>query len=161
MATRPTPGGDANTWGTKLNTHLAVSLAADGKINDGAAQSTSAAPTADAELANKKYVDDAIAAAGVPKIKVGEYAGDSTNPHAITGVGFQPDVVHIWQESKHAWTSFVDLDDGDAHRSELGTANNLYQDVMDFGADGFTLKSTDIIVNQTGKGYHYIAIKES
>ena len=58
MATRPTVGGSANTWGTELNAHLAISLAADGKINDGAAQSTSAAPTADAEVANKKYVDD-------------------------------------------------------------------------------------------------------
>ena len=60
MATRPTPGGSDGTWGTELNAHLAVSLAADGKIKDGAAQTTSAAPSADAELANKKYVDDEI-----------------------------------------------------------------------------------------------------
>ena len=58
MATRPTPGGSDGTWGTKLNAHLAVSLATDGKVLDGAVFSTSAAPTVDAGVSNKKYVDD-------------------------------------------------------------------------------------------------------
>ncbi len=58
MATRPTPGASAGTYGTELNAHLAISLASDGKILDGAVFSTSAAPTVDAGVANKKYVDD-------------------------------------------------------------------------------------------------------
>lgn len=62
MATKPTPGGSDGTYGTELNEFLDVSLASDGKIADGAEQSTSAAPAADAELANKKYIDDRIAA---------------------------------------------------------------------------------------------------
>ncbi len=65
MATKPTPGGSDGTWGTELNAHLAVSLAADGKVLDGAVFSTSAAPTVDAGVANKKYVDDQITANAV------------------------------------------------------------------------------------------------
>ena len=58
MATKPTPGGSDGTYGTELNAFLDVSLDADGKIKDGAVFSTSAAPTVDAAVANKKYVDD-------------------------------------------------------------------------------------------------------
>lgn len=58
MAAKPTPGGSDGTYGTELNEFLDVSLASDGKVKDGAVFSTSAAPTVDAGVANKKYVDD-------------------------------------------------------------------------------------------------------
>ena len=58
MATKPTPGGSDGTYGTEMNAFLDVSLAADGKVLDGAVFSTSAAPTVDAGIANKKYADD-------------------------------------------------------------------------------------------------------
>ncbi len=60
MATKPTPGGSDGTWGTEYNAHLEVSLAADGKIKDGAVFSTSAAPTVDAGVSNMKYQDDHV-----------------------------------------------------------------------------------------------------
>ena len=63
MATQPTPGGDAGSWGTELNEYLSVSLAADGKVKTEALQTDSTAPSADAAVANKKYVDDQITAA--------------------------------------------------------------------------------------------------
>ena len=65
MATKPSPGGSDGTWDAELNAFLDVSLASDGKVLDGAVFSTSAAPTVDAGVANKKYVDDEITAAHV------------------------------------------------------------------------------------------------
>ena len=60
MAAKPTPGGSDGTYGTELNAFLDVSLAADGKVINEALQTASTAPTADAALANKKYVDDQV-----------------------------------------------------------------------------------------------------
>ena len=60
MATKPTPGGSDGTYGTELNAFLDESLASDGKVKDGAVFSTSAAPTVDAGVSNKKYGDDLI-----------------------------------------------------------------------------------------------------
>lgn len=60
MATKPTPGGSDGTYGTEMNAFLDVSLASDGKVKDGAVFSTSAAPSVDAGVANKKYVDDTV-----------------------------------------------------------------------------------------------------
>lgn len=88
MATKPTVGGSDGSWGTELNAHIDVSLDADGKIDDGAAQTTSAAPTADAELANKKYVDDQIlAASGVAEAWVRfNSAGTISQSYNVTSV---------------------------------------------------------------------------
>ena len=82
MATRPTPGGSDGTWGTELNAHLAVSLATDGKVLDGAVFSTSAAPTVDAGVVNKNYVDNL--AISVVKAWV-QFDGDDAT---IQGTGF-------------------------------------------------------------------------
>lgn len=58
MAVRPTPGASDGTYGTELNAHLAVSLDVNGKIATEALQTDATAPSADAAVANKKYVDD-------------------------------------------------------------------------------------------------------
>lgn len=65
MATKPSPGGSDGTWGAELNAHLEISLASDGKVKTEALQTDSTAPSADAAVANKKYVDDQITASHV------------------------------------------------------------------------------------------------
>ena len=65
MAEKPTPGGSDGTYGTELNAFLDESLASDGKVKDGAVFSTSAAPTVDAGVANKLFVESFSGAAKV------------------------------------------------------------------------------------------------
>lgn len=79
MAVKPTVGGSDGSWGTELNAHLDISLDADGKVDDGAAQTTSAAPGADAELANKKYVDDQI----IAKVVLSAYTNQDSESNAM------------------------------------------------------------------------------
>ena len=66
MATKPSPGGSDGTWGTELNAYLAVSLASDGKIKDGAVlEAATESGDGDRTVADKAYVDAQIAAAHV------------------------------------------------------------------------------------------------
>jgi hypothetical protein len=58
VANLPTPGGSEGTWGAEYNAFLLESHDTTGKIKDGAVTTTDAAPTVDAGVANKKYVDD-------------------------------------------------------------------------------------------------------
>ena len=55
------PANGTENWNDAMKAHVEVSLATDGKVKDGAVFSTDTAPTVDAGVANKKYVDDSIA----------------------------------------------------------------------------------------------------
>ncbi len=87
MAAKPTPGGSDGTYGTELNEFLDVSLASDGKVKDGAVFSTSAAPSVDAGVANKKYVDDQIPIAAAAVKAWGKFSSDGS----LNGAGYNID----------------------------------------------------------------------
>lgn len=80
MATKPTPGASDGTYGTELNAFLDVSLDVNGKIATEALQTDSTAPSADAAVANKKYVDDQIPASNLTARAAGKFRGsDAAN----------------------------------------------------------------------------------
>ncbi len=68
MATKPTPGASDGTYGTEMNVFLDVSLDVNGKIATEALQTDATAPSADAALANKKYVDDKVPVGDSPTV---------------------------------------------------------------------------------------------
>lgn len=128
MAAKPTPGASDGTYGTEMNAFLDVSLAADGKVKDGAVFSTSAAPTVDAGVANKKYVDSL--AISVIKAWV-QFNGDDG---VIQGTGFNVTSVTRTDVGKYT----IDFTDN--------LANNDYA-VSGFCADGTT--GAGFVCNQT------------
>jgi len=102
MAIFPADGGSDGTWGAELRAYHAISTdLATGKIKDGAVQVTSAAPTVDEGVANKKYVDDNVVGVlnGSPttifrKYFTGTLESDAnTNvAHGITGID---NILHV------------------------------------------------------------------
>lgn len=87
MATRPTPGGSDGTWGTELNAHLAVSLATDGKVKDGAVlEAATESGDGDRTIADKGYVDENIGSANyTPTSQTGanESNGEISFPNGL------------------------------------------------------------------------------
>jgi hypothetical protein len=82
MATKPTPGASDGTYGTEMNAFLDISLDVNGFVINEALQTTSAAPVADAALANKKYVDDRVIADVAFICKA---FGNITHPNTVSG----------------------------------------------------------------------------
>ena len=96
------------------------------------------------------------ALAGV--IAVGTYTGDATDNRAITGVGFQPNIV-IVKNGSAANAAVLRTSDfvGDSSAVFSGTAPVANQ-IQSFDADGFTV-GTAANVNQNGSTFWWIAFK--
>ncbi|HEB26434.1 MAG TPA: hypothetical protein ENI05_01480 [Porticoccus sp.] len=128
MATKPTPGASAGTWGTEMNTFLDVSLDVNGKIATEALQTDSTAPVADAAVANRKFV--VSLAISVVKAWV-QFDGDDGT---IQGTGHNVTSVTRTDVGKYT-IAFTD-----------NLANNDYA-VSGFCADGTT--GAGFVCNQT------------
>jgi hypothetical protein len=88
----------------------------------------------------------------------GTYTGDGTDNRDITGVGFQPDVVIIRYDNNTA--PVIRTADMPADRAKRITSNTSLQPnyIQSFLADGFQVGSNSN-VNQSGRLYHWVALK--
>ena len=111
-----------------------------------------------------------VAAASFSKIFSGNYTGDGTNPHVISGVGFRPKFVIINMLNTGGAESFCNMfsavtDQGSGTDNAIGTSGqsssgavvDLASNIISFQNDGFTLLDMSAARNQNGVRYDYIA----
>lgn len=101
-----------------------------------------------------------LAAAGPAEAQVisGSYTGDGTDNRAITGAGFQPDVVIIKGNTGQVAVSRTSTMAGDGTKVLVGSTTFFADGIQSLDADGFTL-GTDARVNQSGIAYYWISFK--
>ena len=123
----------------------------------------------DSEDSNKKkkvQVGNLVTAA---KIKSGTYTGDNTESQAITGVGFKPKYVRIWEQSLIqaqilVFETTADIVDDNAAGAAVfinsANAKILFNKIISLDADGFTVDDNGIndAPNVDGQIYNYLAI---
>jgi hypothetical protein len=101
------------------------------------------------------------AASSFPGIRVasGSYTGNNVNARAITGVGFQPDVVIVKSDDNlgvaEIRTSTMTGDNTKPMSGATGLTANLIQSL---DSDGFSLGNNNA-VNRNGRAYHWVAMK--
>jgi hypothetical protein len=89
-------------------------------------------------------------------LKLGTYAGDGTSGRAITGVGFSPDALFVFDAGNQE-AVFTNAAAGGTTFDFGGSANAAWIPSLD--ADGFTLGS-DNRVNGSGRTYYYVVWNE-
>lgn len=104
------------------------------------------------------------------RIKTGTYTGDGATSQAITGVGFSPKLVMIWQErtSETVGTRLTlttdtmvgDIAAGAAWSSRDSDTDILDNKIIALGSDGFTVDDDGVNLdpNVSGQVYNYLAI---
>ncbi len=103
------------------------------------------------------YLAFGINGGAATDIKVSSYVGDGTNPHAITGVGFPPDILVIANDdTARCYFHTVDMPSG--NRESFGAVASGTQGVISLDSGGFTL-GTGSGENSNGFTHHYLALK--
>jgi len=90
-------------------------------------------------------------------VNTGSYVGDGTNPRNITGIGFTPSI--LWVKRNGASSTVQKTDQNAAGSSQLISGIESANYVTAFLTDGFTI-TNNIIVNNSGDSYKWIAIKK-
>ncbi len=92
-------------------------------------------------------------------IKYGTYAGNGVDNRAITGVGFQPNLVVIAGGANRSVIRSSSMA-GDLTETLTGNLVGFADGIQSLDADGFTV-GTDATVNANGTTYFWLAIKTS
>jgi len=100
-------------------------------------------------------------ASSFPGIRVasGSYTGDGNDNRAITGVGFQPDVVIVKSDDNSGVAEIrTSTMTGDATKPMTGATGLTANLIQSLDATGFTL-GNDNAVNRNARAYHWVAMK--
>jgi len=96
----------------------------------------------------------------VGQIATGTYTGDGVDDRAITGVGFQPDVVMIRGDLDSGTTGvgFIRTSTmvGDLSKPWVGQQGLIANGIQSLDVDGFTI-GTHNTINKSGKAYYWTA----
>jgi hypothetical protein len=101
------------------------------------------------------------ASSSFPGIRVasGGYTGNGTDGRAITGVGFQPDVVIVKSDDNSGVAEIrTSTMAGDATKPMTGNTALTANLIQSLDSNGFTL-GNDNAVNRNGRAYHWVAMK--
>jgi hypothetical protein len=100
-------------------------------------------------------------ASSFPGIRVasGSYTGNSTDNRAITGVGFQPDVVIVKSDDNSGVAEIrTSTMTGDATKPMTGNTGLTADLIQSLDSNGFTL-GKNAAVNKNAVAYHWVAFK--
>ncbi|MGE3843690.1 MAG: Ig-like domain-containing protein, partial [Vicinamibacterales bacterium] len=92
------------------------------------------------------------------EVLTGSYTGNGSDNRAITGLGFQPDVVLIKAATAQIAVIRSSSMSGDASKKLEGANAHVADRIQSLDAGGFTV-GTNAQVNSNGTTYHWIAFK--
>ena len=122
----------------------------------------STAPSGASWTASKSNPGNAFAAASsFPGIRVasGSYTGNGNDNRAMTGVGFQPDVVIVKSDDNSGVAEIrTSTMPGDSTKPMTGNTALTADLIQSLDSDGFTLGGNNA-VNRNNRAYHWVAMK--